>query len=251
MQAGSDSVWAGGGFEKEFSCNVRSPFATDYDRVVESILGHGVYTYQEAAALTGLSAQRVKAWFQGWSGRNPLLQKDYEGAPLLSFLDLIDVSVVGKLRAAGVSVPAVRKAYAALAEVLDSEHPFSRQELLTDDQGQLFVRAVEGEEEVLLELVRRQRAFPKLLLPYLKKIDYDPDSRLAMRLRISDSIILDPSIKCGKPIVRDGGLPTSILFRSYRAMEQDADAVAEWYGIAASEVLAAVCFEEGTAGKAA
>ena len=223
------------------------------------ILGSGVYSYSEAAHLLGLTHQRVSAWFTGWpSGTGPMLKRDYDGVlpdrNLLSFLDLIDTLVTSKLRDQRVSLRTIRKAYAGLAQRFETEHPFSRQELLTDDQGKhiFFLAATETGDEVLIDIIRRQHAFPQIFKPYLNRIDYDPSTQFARVLRLNDcGVILDPRRRYGKPIIDDCGMPTSILANSYHANGEDAEAVAEWYNVDPADVEVAVEFERSYAGIAA
>jgi len=60
-------------------------------------------------------------------------------------------------------------------------------------------------------------------------------------------VVIDPAICLGKPIVGPVGIATSILASAYQANNQDAEAVAEWYKIHASHVIAAVDFERSLA----
>ena len=213
-------------------------------------LGHGLYTFSEAGRLTGLSSQRVRSWFEDRKGggqprgRGHVFQSDYGSEGVISFLDLIEVLVAGHMREMGISLIAVRKAYAALGRYVDTQHPFSHQDLLTDGQ-KLFIhlqRESESRTE-LIEIVSRQHAIPQILLPYLRRVDYDSVSRLARQWNITDGIVVDPNRALGKPIVRTSAMPTAILAAAYRANGQDAERVADWYGVAPTDVEAAVRFE--------
>lgn len=223
------------------------------------ILGNGIYNYSEVAHILGLTAQRVSAWFTGWpSGTGPVLKRDYDGVlaegNVLSFLDLIDTLVMSKLRDQSVSLQTIRKVYAGFAKHFKTEHPFSRQELLTDDQGKhIFLSAANDMgDEVLIDIIRRQHAFPQILKPYLNRIDYDPRTHFARVLHLNDSgVILDPRRRYGKPIIDSCGMPTAILADSYDANGEDVDAVAEWYNVDPSDVETAVEFERSYSGIAA
>lgn len=214
-------------------------------------LGHGIYTFSEAAALTGLTGRRVRDWFNDYEisskrhGRGRVFRGDYGDEPFISFLDLIEVLVAGHMRELGISLIAIRKAHALLRELLNTCHPFSHERLLTDGRS-LFVyleTQSTGRAE-LIEVLNQQHAIPQILLPYLKRVDYDHVSRLASQWNICTDIVLDPARAMGKPIVRASAMPTSILAAAYRANGQCAECVADWYGIAPADVLAAVRFEE-------
>jgi uncharacterized protein (DUF433 family) len=213
---------------------------------VISALGHGVYTFKEAARYTGLKGSRVREWFRHRpdAGRKAIFVSDYEpadGQQAISFYDLIDVYVAGHLREHGVSLQTLRKVYAKLKNDFETEHPFCRHELLTDGKI-VFVRGLDqkGNDEVM-EVLSRQKVFPRILLPFLKTIDYD-DS-LAKRWRIGESVVMDPRICFGRPIVEAARVPTYILATAYRANSEDAERVASWHGVSPKDVLAAVKFE--------
>jgi uncharacterized protein (DUF433 family) len=213
-----------------------------------NLLGRGLYTYREAAALTGLKYPRIREWFRGRAaGRTPVFAGDYQpvnGDLAISFHDLIDVFVAGQLREHGVTLLTVRNVYRRLEEELRTCHPFCRIELLSDGKI-VFTRGIDGKgQEELVEVLTRQRVFPEILLPFLKTIDYDKANRLARRWRIAESILLDPQICFGAPIVERAGIPATILAASYRANHSNAEAVAKWYNVAPADVLKAVTFQK-------
>jgi uncharacterized protein (DUF433 family) len=220
---------------------------------MSTVLGNGVYSYQEAALLTGLRRERVGEWFRTRpekSGRHPIFRSDYEpvgGDRAISFLDLIDVFVAGRLREHGVSLQTLRRVYARLQKELQTAHPFGRRELLSDGKT-VFTRGMdeEGQEE-LREVLSRQKVFPDIIQPFLKKIDYSEISQLARRWHVARLVVIDPHICFGKPVVEPVSIPTAILAAAYRANQEDAERVAGWYDVHADHVLAAVEFENSLA----
>lgn len=213
-------------------------------------LGHGIYTYSEAGKLTGLSSKRVRSWFQDRKvagkprGGGRVFQSDYGSEGVISFLDLIEVLVAGHMRELGISLIALRKAYAALRRYLNTQHPFSHQDLLTDGRKLFIYLEQESQNRAeLIEIVSQQHAIPQVLMPYLQRVDYDNASGLARQWNLSDEIVIDPTRAMGKPIVRASAMPTAVLAAAYRANGQDAERVADWYGVAPADVEAAVRFE--------
>jgi len=214
-----------------------------------NILGHGVYSLPEAARLTGLRPHRVGEWFRGSSqtrARKPVFQSDYEsvgGDRAISFHDLIELFVAGQLRNSGVSLQSLRKVHRRLQGDLGTRHPFCRREVLTK-QGQVFTFGLDehGKRE-MIEVLTRQRAFPDILLPFLKRIDYDDVTAMARRWCIANLVVIDPTICLGKPIVEGVGITTAILAASYEANDQNAELVADWYKVHSKHVIAAVDFE--------
>jgi uncharacterized protein (DUF433 family) len=217
------------------------------------ILGNGVYNLPEAARLTGLKSQRVREWFQGRSNqqpRKPVFHSDYQsvgGDRAISFHDLIELFVAGQLRDRGVSLQSLRKVHRKLQKDLGTRHPFCRRELLTK-HGQVFTLGLDehGRSE-MVEVLTRQRVFPDILLPFLKKIDYDAATEMATRWHIANLIVIDPSIWLGKPIVDRIGIATAILAAAYEANDHNVELVADWYRVHSKHIIAAVEFERSLA----
>jgi uncharacterized protein (DUF433 family) len=211
-----------------------------------SALGHGVYEFSEAAKFTRLRISRIREWFRIRQDRPPIFRGDYapiNGKHSISFLDLIDVFIAGQLRDHGVSLQTLRKVYRKLSKDFDTMHPFSRKELLSDGKI-VFTRGLnaKGQEEIQ-EALTNQLVFPQIILPFLKQVDYDMATSLALRWRIADQIVLDPEICFGKPVVEKTGIPTYILAAAYIANDKDEILIANWYKVKPSHVLAAVQFE--------
>lgn len=217
-------------------------------RPVISLLGHGAYSFADAARLTRLKSFRIREWFRGRSdeGRKPLFHSDYDGLTeenLISFMDLIEVFIAGQLRDRCVSLQAIRRVHATLRDKLETSHPFCRRELLTDGT-KIFVSGLDSEgKKEIIEALTGQKAFPTIIRPFLKSLDYDQASQSAFRWRIRERVVVDPTICFGQPIVERAGIPTDILNKAYRANAEDAEAVARWYEITTEDVLAAVHFE--------
>ncbi len=213
------------------------------------ILGHGVYTLPEAARLTRLRPSRVREWFAGSAkvrGVAPVFRGDYpvvDGDQAISFHDLIELFVAGQLRDRGVSLRNLRKVHENLRNDLGTAHPFCRREILTRD-GQVFTLGLDepGRGE-MIDVLRRQRVFPDILLPFLHRIDYDRATEMARRWCIADRVVIDPGICLGKPIIEGIGIATAVLAASYEANGRDAELVADWFRVHPTHVLAAVDFE--------
>ncbi len=212
-----------------------------------SLLGLGAYTFGDAAQLTGLKRRRVREWFRAHPEKSvsAVFRRDFEdetSEELLSFLDLVDVFVAGQLRQSGLALQTLRRVYQTLQQDFGVEHAFSRRELLTDGK-QVFLSGLDrhGRNEVV-EVLTRQKAFPKIILPFLKRLEFDGETNMAMRWRIAEGVVLDPQICFGKPIVTSSGIPTYVLAQAMK-VNQDAELVANWYGVTPRDVAAAIAFE--------
>ena len=160
---------------------------------------------------------------------------------------MIDLLVVGRFRDQGVSLQTIRKVRAKLATRLRHAHPFSDQRLLTDGRSIFLETCTDIDDRRLEEVLSGQQAFREILLRYLREIDYVPETRLARRWRISEGVVLDPGRNFGKPTVDEFGIQTRVLAASFAANGENADLVADLYGVTPDAVRQAVQFERKVA----
>ncbi|WP_414450686.1 DUF433 domain-containing protein [Burkholderia sp. 22PA0099] len=224
------------------------------------LTGIGLYTFHEAALLTKIPVRDLRRWLDGYSYRDkkhesisvdPLWETALAGDDLdgISFHDLLEVRFVHAFREHGVSLQTIRVASQHARALFNTDYPFTSQQFRTDGRT-IFASAIEetGETE-LLDLVKQQYAFRKIIEPSLRTgIEFGAD-RLAARwypAPRSKAIVLDPAIAFGKPIVTHGSVRTSILSEAFNA-EGDKNLVARLYEVPVAAVDAAVAFEESLA----
>lgn len=223
----------------------------------------GAYGVAEAARFARVNTQTARRWIRG-SGVHryaPVLQPDLspvDGRYALSFLDLIDLLVVGRFREEGVSLQWVRRAHTWLSQKLETRHPFAHNKLFTDGTS-IFLemwekvsnahesgteaRGHDVKEHRLIETVTGQHAVPMLLQPYLTQIEYSSDTRQALRWRIAEGVILDPFRSFGKPTLTETGTTTFVLASSYWANGENTTLVADLFNVSPESVRCAVLFE--------
>lgn len=227
-------------------------------------LARGFYTVSEATRLIrGANARRIHGWLRGYPGRQigPLLHRDYrplDGREELSFLDLIEVRLVEKFRATGVTAVAMRKAAENAREMLGTEHPFASEKItFRTDRKTIYLQRIfkksaeETRDVVLLNLVTNQlEIYEAIERSLLKGIQYDAESHFVGQWRPRPEefprIIVDPRIAYGKP-AGPTRIPTETLFDSWRAESEDYDRVAFWFDVPPNDVREAVEFERSLA----
>lgn len=216
--------------------------------MVTDMLGRGLYTFPEAGRLAGLRSARVRDWFVG-RGKSveAVFVADFapvDGDYAISFHDLVDAHIAGHLRESGVSLQTIRQVYNHLKSDFATEHPFCRREMRTDGKN-VFLRGLDSQgREEILEALTKQRVFPDIIRPFLKRLDYSAVTKLAERWHIAEGVLLDPQIGFGKPVIESDGIATEILASAYYANGDDANLVASWYDIDPRKVLQAVEFEQ-------
>lgn len=224
-------------------------------------LSRGFYTVPEATRLLrAKSARRIYGWLRGYQGRavGPLLVRDYKpigDVEELSFLDLMEVRFVEHFMEYRVKPRSLRRASEKLREELKTNHPFALQTVIVvadradvfvkdvfrssaEETGDVRLRSLVTDNYVMYEAIKRG------MLP---GITFNPKSRLADSWApIPDrfpEIRLDPRRAYGQPTL-PAGVPTGVLYDAWRAENENADAVAYWYGLSVTDVAEAIRFEQ-------
>lgn len=215
-----------------------------------TLLDKGVYGFPEAARLARIPVSNLARWFRGRSDHPRARSVLVSDVPTighnhaLSFLDLIDLRVVGRFRDRGISMPTIRRVYTILGEELQSEHPFAHAKLMVFGKTVMQQVADEASGEQLREVLTGQEAMPRILEKFLSDVTYSNDTQLAERWDIHRGVVVDPLRNLGKPISSEGGAGTHALARCYLANGKNADLVADLFHTSRRAVLDAVDFEE-------
>ena len=216
--------------------------------------GTGIYSIAEAARLTGVRAQRIRRWLRGYiysyrDGKresSPVWQSqlsDLDSEAALGFLDLMQVRFVNAFIEHGVSLHSVRLAAERAANMFNQHHPFCTPRFRTDGRTIFMDVGEETEDFELLDLVRNQFAFEKVLRPYLKGIEYEDEILVRWwPLGVKRRVVVDPARSFGAPITSINSVPTSMVANAVKR-EDSVAAVASWLCISQKEVRDAVQFE--------
>ncbi|MCH8183917.1 MAG: helix-turn-helix domain-containing protein [Proteobacteria bacterium] len=223
----------------------------------KSLVGVGLYSVPEAARLSHVSSQRIRRWIRGYRrGSNPgsrqyasIWRPDLpyiEGIVALSFRDLMEVRFVNAFRVHGVSWKIIRLAAQKAMEFLETDHPFSSRTFRTDGK-RIFADFTEvSGHRKLLDLVRDQFAFPKIVEPSLYEgLEFSEGDEIVRWWPMGPNkrIILDPERSFGQPIDNESGVQAQILADAYSA-EHSVERVAILFDVDERAVNDAIEFEE-------
>lgn len=203
------------------------------------------YHIREAARYAHIAPQTVSSWHKPLSSnRRGTLSTKNKGAAL-SYLQLIEVAVVAKFRRAGVSLGKIRAAREYVSKQLEAEFPFAEYRFKTDgkelwmDYAQ--IEADMGDSKLLLASKGGQLAWTDII-GRLQEFEYEHEG-LAVRWHVAgrdENVIIDPRIQFGAPSVE--GVATWAFRGRWEAGEELGD-IADDFGVANSDVLAALRFE--------
>lgn len=207
-------------------------------------LGIGVYGVPEASRLAHINSRTAGRWFSEKGKTTRKLQPDYKRVGnryAASFLDLIDLMVFARLREQQVPFSVIWRCYRRMASDF-GPHPFCGHRLQTDGVGVFRDYLDQHGEWQVEDASDRQAAIGKILRPFLTRVDYH--DAMAVRWRIADGVVIDPTTAFGKPVVQGSGITTSILASAYYANGKDYEVVSDLYEIDLPSVKNAVRFED-------
>lgn len=216
---------------------------------LENAAGVGIYTIPEAARFTKLSPQRIRRWF-GAEGRTKTFSPEFvspDGKKALSFLDLIDVGIAGQLRAKGVQMPVLRRAYVNLQKKFGTTHAFCYRNVWTDGRTVFLREMAESGDDKLVDMEQRQHVLTRVIEPFLEGVEYDSRNNIASRWNIQKGLVIDPSLNFGAPTVAESGHSAYLIASLVKSNNGDIQKVADWYGVSLDSIRRAVSFEESIA----
>jgi uncharacterized protein (DUF433 family) len=219
-------------------------------------IGRGVYTLAEAARLSAVPSKRLRRWtggyrylYKGEFRYSPppvaAVTPEYDGTPVISFGDLLEVRFLNAFREYGVSWKVIRLASAAAKELLGRHHPFSSRIFRTDGRNILAELTRVTGDKLLLNLVNDQYEFERIVSPFLYAgIEYDQEEqpRRWWPRGVAKQVVIDPERALGAPIVPREGVPTRVLYNAFLA-ESSLEFVARWFDVDFAAVRDAVDFE--------
>ncbi len=192
--------------------------------VLRDLRERPLYTPAEAARYLRLPKSTVRAWVFGQRGFKPVVKSADPARRLLSFLNLVELMVLGSIRRKHrVTLRLVRQGVAYLQRVFPSTHPLADHSFLTDEtrlyvdkfgqildvtrEGQIVIR--EAIEEALRAVERDPAGVPIKL--------YLPQSERAAPAR--GAVVIDPRVGFGRPVIDGTGIRTEIVVSRFRAGE--------------------------------
>lgn len=214
------------------------------------------YGVVEAAHYLSIPENTVRAWacgrtFPGRSGQKrsaPLITPADPRAPLLSFVNLLELHVLAAIRRQHrIEMSKVRAAIQQLKRRFESAHPLIDQEMLTDGtdlfveqlghlvnvsrDGQLAIR--EALDSHLRRIERDARGLAVRLYPFTRSTADQDAPRL---------VVIDPRIAFGRPVIAGSRIPTVDVFERFKAGDS-LDALVEEYGRPTEEIQEAIRYE--------
>ncbi len=214
------------------------------------------YTVAEASRYVDVPAATLRSWFSGRTyprvdgigSFEPVLSPADVHTGRLSFRNVVEAHVLRALRTKhGIRLKTVRQALKTAEERLGIQDLLYRNKALVVGDHSLFL---EYYGELLHLDLSEQIAMRRVMEAFLSRVDWDEGDipiRLYPFLRGAEnlrrSIVIDPQVSFGRPMLAESGISTSALVQRINAGER-IDAVARDYDITPQEVETAIVFEK-------
>lgn len=212
-------------------------------------LARPLYSYVEADRIACVSRGTSSRWLKGY--KYWYLQDELREMPPItpesghnggvSFIDLIEVVAIGRLRLKGFSLKKIRQINEFCQATLHVDRPLVTETFKVKGHD-IFVMVSEG---YLLNvgLRRGMQAWDEVLDPFLDTLDYEEElARRWWPRGKSEPVVVDPDYGFGLPVVAGTGVRTEIIAERKRAGDA-LEEIAYDFGVGVSEVEAAIRYE--------
>ena len=183
------------------------------------------YSVPEAALYLRLPKSTLRAWIGRQINFKPLIAPAQEKPLALSFINLIEAYVLASIRREyRLSMSKIRKGLDFISQMYPSDNPLAEKDFETDGLS-LFLRETglvydisRGSGQIVLEDVVKE---------YMQRIERDLHGLPIKLYPFSGtgkpdeprSILIDPKISFGRPILSNTSVPVEIIVERYRAGE--------------------------------
>jgi uncharacterized protein (DUF433 family) len=182
-----------------------------------------LYSFAEADRIARVTPNTSRRWLKGYSfwyederREMPPVTPTAETMEAVSFVDLMEVATIDKLRKKGFSFRQIRKINATAHFYLQTPRPLVT-ETFKDKGRDIFVDAGFG---ILVNVGYEagMQAWDEVLDPFLDTVEYeDKIVRRWWPLGKDVSVLVDPDYGFGLPVVEGIGVRTEIIAERYRA----------------------------------
>jgi len=213
----------------------------------EQLLGIGLYTPAEAAFYARVSPQKLGRWVFGNKMGAAVFTAQRSGETRdVSFLDFIQALSVRAVRTQYPEVPLtnIREAIREARNTYRTPFPLAvrKHRIYVRGRGLLIKVSVRDDDAELIELNRAhrgQRAFVQVVECFVKDVEFDSISELAIRYTCfkseSGKVVMDPKVRMGEPLISGCGYSALALAQAAKD-EGGINAAARTYGVSVKDI---------------
>lgn len=197
------------------------------------------YSVVEAAHYLGVPKSTLRSWFAGQAqadGRRfqAVIRPADPRTLGLSFSNLVEAYVLSAIRRKHkIGLPTIRKGLTFLTKQFGSDRPLLQEQFATHG-AQLFVERL---GQVINLSKNGQVEMHDLILAYLERVERDtkglpiklyPFMRDQPLREQPRSVVIDPRVSFGRPVLAGTGIPTAVLAEQFKAGDDPSDLAKEY-----------------------
>ncbi len=216
--------------------------------MVAKRLDRPLYSYAEAAYVAHVARGTARRWLAGYTDRRagrvkaspPPATLGREDVGAVSFLNLVEIVAIGRLKEVGYSLHQIREIVHNCQPILKVPRPLISLRFKTDGR-EIFV----DRGAALLEVGRRKGslAWTEVLEPFLQDLDYaDQVAHRWWSLGHDGEVLIDPEFGFGLPVIAGSGVRTETILEQFQAGESTAR-IAKDFNVSTAQVERALRFE--------
>jgi uncharacterized protein (DUF433 family) len=181
------------------------------------------YTVGEAAHYLGVPKSTMRAWFVGQRNFRSVIRPADPQKLGLSFSNLVEAYMLTAIRRRhNIALPTIRRGLDYLVRKLGAKRPLLEQQFATNGVD-LFVEHL---GEVINISRDGQVEMADLIRAYLERVERDPQG-LPIKLypftrrqpprEQPRTVVIDPRVSFGRPVLAGTGVPTAVLAEQFKA----------------------------------
>lgn len=158
---------------------------------------------------------------------------------------MIELHIFQKFKEKGLTSHKIVRIHDFLAKELKTPYPFASTDFYKSGKDIYF----KNNDDWVAADKSLQIALSKIIENFGAKISFNEDNQADKYYPLGKdkSIVIDPSYRFGQPILKESFLPIEPLYETYKAEDDDAEAISRIYNVSKSEIEDIVQFMETAA----
>ena len=210
-------------------------------------LGKGIYTISDVAYVLKMKKSKVRYWINSYLREKlpEITSHRYNMNPehgiFINFSSLLELYIFEQLELKGHSRKKILECYEAISINYDTKYPFTKRKIVSAGGSILF----EHKGKLINADKTLQLNMSEVLAQYLEKIEFNIEGKAIKFFPQGkqSSIVLDPEIQFGTPIVNGTRINVSTVVDSYNSGDS-IQLISLVYGITSQQVEDAIEFEK-------
>ncbi len=190
-----------------------------------SLVNRPLYGMAEVDALIGLTSGTARRWIDGYSRDDrqypPLIRPETTHDQIATWGEFVETRLISEYRDGGVAVSRLRDVIDELRNIFDTQHPLAHAHPFLENEGREVVLRVQEQVDLADELRLVVRSGQTILpAPEVTRFQdvatFSATTHEATRIRLHNTIVLDPDFASGSPVVAGRPLRAETLVEAHR-----------------------------------